>query len=188
MKLFTSQTEKQIEMALSGEIYTEDDDVQVQTKKILAEGQKLQEQRQQEVLAWTGEEIARQMREQIKNETGHHVTRVAVKLGTTADEKEPIISSVEVMMGEPIQSSDQAEPSEKGQQTIAIPAVKEVEINVNLESQDKPEHEVEPSSVAQLEDEEQKQLTNKVETFLQETWGLQKEVISVNIEQLKTNK
>lgn len=192
MKLFTSQTQKQIEMALSGDVYQEDGNIQAETKKILAQGQKLQQQREQEVLAWTGEEIAKQMREQLKNATGHNVSRVAVKLGVSSDTKETIISSVEVMVGAPI--DQESEPTEDDKiKSIEIPAVKPVEIDVSIPSKEKQNAEAKnetqsadentATSVMQPNDEQQKLITNKVKTFLQETWGLQKEVISVGVDQ-----
>ena len=210
MKLFTDQTEKKIEMALTGGFDEEDGNVQAETKKILAEGNKLQKKREQEVMAWTGEEMARQMKEQLKNVTGEPISRVAVGITNYGSNKEATITSIEVVMGqsiqtqtEPIAQSEQSEQSdlrrESGQtiqntspekiQSIDIPAVKQVEIDASSSQNDAMtgEYEKEQGHKRSLsvesnqvkEDEKIKRMSDKIKSFLQEQWGIERNVISV---------
>lgn len=239
MKLFTDQTEKKIEVALTGGFDEEDGNVQAETKKILAEGDQLQKKREQEVMAWTGEEIARQMKEQLKNVTGQPISRVAVGLTNLGNKKETTITSIEVVMGgslqvqsEPIvepeqskQSSQQNQPnqserseqSEQSQQSesseitggatqntspdkiqsVEIPAVKQIEIDISSSQKDENagEHKKEqrhnkPLTINQdqgtnqgTNDEKMKQMSDKIKSFLQEQWGIQRNVISVVVDE-----
>lgn len=216
MKLFTDQTEKKIEMALSGGFDEEDGNVQAETKRILAEGNKLQKKREQEVIAWTGEEIARQMKEQLKNVTGQPINRVAVGLTSSGNKKETTtITSIEVVMGgnlqtqtEPIVQSEQSEQSESPEvpeqaiqntspekiQNIEIPAVKQIEINVSPSQNDENagEHKKEQKHNKSLAVEsnqgtdsgKMKQMSDKIKSYLQEQWGIQRNVISVVINEM----
>lgn len=220
MKLFTDQTEKKIEVALTGDFDEEDGNVQAETKKILAEGTKLQKKREQEVMAWTGEEIARQMKEQLKNVTGQSISRVAVgltssgKSGNSADlsnKKETTISSIEVVVGgiyqttsEQVAQPEQSKPldvteqevqttSPEKIQNIEIPAVKQVEIDVSITQNEDNTGEIKkqqkhksPSmdeSNQVINDEKLKQMSDKIKSFLQEQWGIQRNVISVVVDE-----
>lgn len=224
MKLFTDQTEKKIEVALSGGFDEEDGNVQAETKKILAEGNQLQKKREQEVMAWTGEEIARQMKEQLKNVTGQPISRVAVGLTNLGNKKETTITSIEVVMGgrlqaqsEPIVQSEHSEQLEQPQQSesseitgreiqntspekiqsIEIPAVKQIEIDVSSSQKDENagEHNKEQKHNKSLTveqnqgtnqgtyDEKMKQMSDKIKSFLQEQWGIQRNVISVVVDE-----
>lgn len=226
MKLFTDQTEKKIEVALTGGFDEEDGNVQAETKKILAEGNQLQKKREQEVMAWTGEEIARQMKEQLKNVTGQPISRVAVGLTNSGNKKETTITSIEVVMGGSLQTqserigqpeqSEQSEQSEKleqpqqsestkvtGQavqnstpekiQSIEIPAVKQIEIDVSSSQNDDNagEHKKEQQHNKSLtveanqgtDGEKMKQMSDKIKSFLQEQWGIQRNVISVVVDE-----
>lgn len=237
MKLFTDQTEKKIEVALTGGFDVEDGNVQAETKKILAEGNQLQKKREQEVMAWTGEEIARQMKEQLKNVTGQPISRVAVGLTNLGNKKETTITSIEVVMGgslqtqsEPIgqpeqseqsnqsEHSNQSEQSEKleqpqqsestnvtGQiiqnstpekiQSIEIPAVKQIEIDISSSQNDenagehkkeqKPDKSLHAEQNQGTNDEKMKQMSEKIKSFLQEQWGIQRNVISVVVDEKK---
>jgi stage III sporulation protein AF len=224
MKLFTDQTEKKIETVLSGGFDQEGGNVQAETQKILAEGTKLQKKREQEVMAWTGEEIARQMKEQLKNVTGEPINRVAVGLTSSANKKETTITSIEVVMGgnlqtqsEPIVQTEQTEQSERTEQSeqseslkvtgqaiqnstpekiqsIEIPAVKQIEIDVSSSQNDENagEHKKEQQHNNSLaveqnqgnHDEKIKQMSSKIKDFLQEQWGIQRDIVSVEIDEL----
>jgi stage III sporulation protein AF len=212
MKLFTDQTEKKIEVALTGGFDEEDGNVQAETKKILAEGNQLQKKREQEVMAWTGEEIARQMKEQLKNVTGQPISRVAVGLTSSGNKKETTITSIEVVMGgslqtqsEPIAQPGQSESPEVPEQviqnispekiqSIEIPAVKQIEIDVSSSQNDENagEHKKEQQHNNSLaveqnqgnHDEKIKQMSSKIKDFLQEQWGIQRDIVSVEIDEL----
>lgn len=239
MKLFTDQTEKKIEVALTGGFDEEDGNVQAETKKILAEGDQLQKKREQEVMAWTGEEIARQMKEQLKNVTGQPISRVAVGLTNLGNKKETTITSIEVVMGgslqvqsepivEPEQSKQSSQPNQPNQserseqleqsqqsesseitggatqntspdkiQSVEIPAVKQIEIDISSSQKDENagEHKKEqrhnkPLTINQdqgtnqgTNDEKMKQMSDKIKSFLQEQWGIQRNVISVVVDE-----
>lgn len=239
MKLFTDQTEKKIEVALTGGFDEEDGNVQAETKKILAEGNQLQKKREQEVMAWTGEEIARQMKEQLKNVTGQPISRVAVGLTNLGNKKETTITSIEVVMGsslqvqsepivEPEQSKQSSQPNQPNQserseqleqpqqsesseitggatqntspdkiQSVEIPAVKQIEIDISSSQKDENagEHKKEqrhnkPLTINQdqgtnqgTNDEKMKQMSDKIKSFLQEQWGIQRNVISVVVDE-----
>lgn len=210
MKLFTDQTEKKIEVALTGGFDEEDGNVQAETKKILAEGNELQKKREQEVMEWTGEEIARQMKEQLKNVTGQPINRVAVGLTNLGNKKETTITSIEVVMGASLQAqsepttqsehsehSDQLEQPQEKIQSVEIPAVKQIEIDISSSQKDENAGErnkeqnhnksltVEQSQVAHqnTNDEKMKQMSDKIKSFLQEQWGIQRNVISVVVDE-----
>lgn len=215
MKLFTDQTEKKIEVALTGGFDEENGNIQAETKKILAEGTKLQKKREQEVMAWTGEEIARQMKEQLKNVTDQPISRVAVGLTSSENKKETTITSIEVMIQQTDQveqpeQTDQIEQPEQSKspevtaqeaqnswpekiQSIEIPAVKQVEIDVSSSQNDgnagehtKKQTHKKPATVESNQvnnDEKMKQMSDKIKSFLQEQWGIQRNVISVVVDE-----
>ncbi|MBP1906621.1 stage III sporulation protein AF [Paenibacillus turicensis] len=213
MKLFTDQTEKKIEVALTGGFDVEDGNVQAETKKILAEGNELQKKREQEVMAWTGEEIARQMKEQLKNVTGQPINRVAVGLTNLGNKKETTITSIEVVMGASLQAqseptaqpeqsdhtehSDQLEQPQEKIQSVEIPAVKQIEIDISSSQKDenagernKEQNHNKSLTVEQdqgahqnTNDEKMKQMSDKIKSFLQEQWGIQRNVISVVVDE-----
>ncbi|MHA0855568.1 stage III sporulation protein AF [Paenibacillus sp. CMAA1364] len=80
-------------------------------QQIMSEAEKIKSQQQTQSLQWTGEEIARQMKQQIEQKTGKQVQEVMVFMSLTPLEKEeravsPWISSVDVVMQQPTERSE----------------------------------------------------------------------------------
>jgi hypothetical protein len=164
------------------------------------------------------------MKEQLKNVTGEPINRVAVGLTSSANKKETTITSIEVVMGgnlqtqsEPIVQTEQTEQSERTEQSeqseslkvtgqaiqnstpekiqsIEIPAVKQIEIDVSSSQNDENagEHKKEQQHNNSLaveqnqgnHDEKIKQMSSKIKDFLQEQWGIQRDIVSVEIDEL----
>jgi stage III sporulation protein AF len=109
-------------------------------EKILADGQKLAQGRQEQSLKLAAEEVAGQMREQIASETGVRGVRVTVALsmdqsGDSGSGDIPVISAVTVTMPSSIPTTgpDAANGGASGaavSQPIVIPPVEAVEVSI----------------------------------------------------------
>lgn len=112
-------------------------------QQILSQGEKMKNQQQAQSLQWAGEEVARQMKQQIQEQTGTPVQEVKVLLALLpakeADEEaSPSIRSVEVVLqkeaDEPQQQLNQDDNSSS--QQIAITPIAPVKVEVKVETVD----------------------------------------------------
>ncbi|MEF2964460.1 stage III sporulation protein AF [Paenibacillus sp. M1] len=111
MRLFSSDAPQRIVAALTDDWGDADGGTEASTEAILRQGEELRKQHEAEALKWTGEEAARQMKDQIERETGQPVERVTVTMTgaissgqsglsdkSAKEETAPSIKSVEVII------------------------------------------------------------------------------------------
>ncbi|WP_313641865.1 stage III sporulation protein AF [Paenibacillus sp. FSL K6-0276] len=158
-------------------------------EKILADGQKLAQGRQDQSLKLAAEEVAEQMREQIISETGKRGVNVTVTLGMgksggTGNEDIPVISAVKVSMstatanttGAPGTSSAAAAPP------IAITPVEPVEVKIgaNPENGSVSVDELKAVNGSVAEDNTSSSEMESIVKLLEQKWDLDPNVIHVD--------
>lgn len=154
-------------------------------EKILADGQRLAQGRQDQSLKLAAEEVAGQMREQIVSETGKRGVNVTVTLGMgkssgTGSEDIPVISSVRVSM--PAATAGTAGPSGASgtsgsgiTQPIVVTPVVPVEVNIGTNPTDKPDN-----GSTSTEDRTSSRDAESIVKLLEQKWDLDRKLIQVD--------
>jgi stage III sporulation protein AF len=155
-------------------------------EKILADGKKLAEGRQDQSLKLAAEEVAEQMREQIISETGKRGVNVTVTLGMgksggSGNKDIPVISAVRVSM-----SPETAKPigtsSAAAAPPIAIAPVEPVEVKIGANPENGSASTEEPKAVNGnvTEDQTSSNETESIVKLLEQKWNLDPNVIHVD--------
>ncbi|WP_433946343.1 stage III sporulation protein AF [Paenibacillus sp. SN-8-1] len=108
------------------------------TNQIVQQGLALRKKQEDQSLKWAGQEVAKEMEQQIESRTGIQVERVEVTLAVDrqaslqADEQQPaekpVIKQVEVFLAENQQPGSGASSSpEKKASPISVPAIKQID-------------------------------------------------------------
>jgi stage III sporulation protein AF len=158
-------------------------------EKILADGKKLAEGRQDQSLKLAAEEVAEQMREQIISETGKRGVNVTVTLGMgksggSGNEGIPVISAVRVSMSpetaKPIGTSGTS--SAAAAPPIAIAPVEPVEVKIGANPENGSASTEEPKAVNGnvTEDQTSSNETESIIKLLEQKWNLDPTVIHVD--------
>ncbi len=142
IKLFTDRPE----MKLSEAFQTQDmnsanftNGKETTLQQILSKAEELKHQQLNQSLQWAGEEVARQMKQQIQEQTGTQIQEVQVQLSllpaTNEDEQAtPSIASVEVVLQqEPQDLQSQSDNDGDSSQQIAITPIAPVQVEVKVE-------------------------------------------------------
>ncbi len=157
-------------------------------EKILADGQKLAEGRQEQSLKLAAEEVASQMREQIISETGTRGVNVTVTLrmglAKSGSEDIPVISAVMVSL--PATTSEGAASSGASGVAVAEPIiiapVEAVEIKVGDGEKSKAVATTESDATANGNEADAAKATSEIDSIvklLEQKWDLDPEVIQV---------
>ncbi|NWL87407.1 MULTISPECIES: stage III sporulation protein AF [unclassified Paenibacillus] len=208
VRIFTPEAKQKLEIALADNLNdSNSSNTQQSTLAILRQGEEMRQKQEAEVLQWTAEEAARQMKQSIEQETGHPVSRVTVKLVNEtqdsrnssefpAQSKQLVYSLVEVVMAS---ESEAAKGDEEGQsdKKITVPPVHQVEIDVDLKSSSSTDRSENPNlddqtqavmadkegAVSETPEADLKKsgsgLEKQIEDLLGERWGVPRESVTV---------
>ncbi|HEY2493899.1 MAG TPA: stage III sporulation protein AF [Paenibacillus sp.] len=158
-------------------------------EQILVQGEQIKHNQQSQSLQWAGEEVARQMKEQIRNKTGNQVKEVTVMLALLPSEKDaneqvPAITSVDVTL-QPSSQLEQREVSEEAIENISVAPIDEIKVEVNtslpedVESNKEDNQELEATEVSgQLAES-----SDHIRKILMTEWNLEANQIVVQGEQ-----
>ncbi len=108
-------------------------------QQILSQAEQMKHQQQTQSLQWAGEEVARQMKLQIQEETGSLVQEVKVILALLPakeanEQASPSITSVDVVLQpEPQDLQEQSDQDHNSSQQIVISPIAPVKVEVNVE-------------------------------------------------------
>ena len=158
-------------------------------EKILADGQKLAQGRQDQILKVAAEEVAEQMREQIISETGKRGVNVTVTLGMgksggSGNEDIPVISAVKVSMSPATANSIGASGTSNAAAAppIAIAPVEPVEVKIGANPENGSASADEPKAVNGnvTEDNTSSNETESIVKLLEQKWDLDPKVIQVD--------
>ena len=109
-------------------------------QQILSQAETIKSQQLTQSLQWAGEEVARQMKQQIENKTGKQVQEVKVLLSLPPlkekdEQQSPSITSVDVILQ--LETEElQAQPDRDHAQQIAIAPIAPVKVEVHVEPVD----------------------------------------------------
>lgn len=145
--------------------------------QILAQGEQLKHKQQSQSLQWAGEEVARQMKEQIRNKTGRQVKEVEVMLVLLPSERDvneqvPAITSVDVTL-QPSNQAKQGEISKEANENISVAPVEEIKVEVGVSLTE------EATEVSG----QQTESTEDIRKILMTEWNLEAEQIVVQGDQ-----
>lgn len=153
---------------------------------ILAQADKLKDVQQKQSLQWAGEEIARQMKDQIAAETGEQVGEVKVILTapSQAAARSAVIASVEVRLREP--DNPEAEGSTPADETKKVKPVDTVRVHVeiNRNESENDNSRVEDSVEAGVNTEAR---AGPVRELLSSRWDLKPDQIWIHSHESQTN-
>ncbi|MGF7048584.1 stage III sporulation protein AF [Paenibacillus sp. DS2015] len=151
--------------------------------QILAQGEQIKHNQQNQSLLWAGEEVARQMKEQLRNKTGNEVQEVKVMLALLPSERDanaqvPTITSVDVTL-RPSNPSKQVETREDV--NISVAPVEEVKVDVGalLPEEEKAEKEDNQALEATEVSGQEAEGTEDIRKILMTEWNLDAEQIVV---------
>ncbi|MNH74792.1 Stage III sporulation protein AF [compost metagenome] len=116
------------------------------TNQIVQQGLALRKKQEEQSLKWAGQEVAKEMEQQIESKTGVQVERVEVTLAVNRQAshqegeqqqpaEKPVINQVEVFLAENQQPVSEISPSseEKKNSAISVPAIKQIEeVNISV--------------------------------------------------------
>lgn len=191
IKLFTDRPE----MKLSEAFQTQDmnsanftNGKETTLQQILSKAEELKHQQLNQSLQWAGEEVARQMKQQIQEQTGTQIQEVQVQLSllpaTNEDEQAtPSIASVEVVLQEETQDlQEQWDSDGNPSQQIAITPIAPVQVEVKVEpvetkGKSSEESNSDKSSNATLASNDEK--TVDIVKLLSKQWNIHSEQIQI---------
>ncbi|OAB44149.1 stage III sporulation protein AF [Paenibacillus glacialis] len=191
INLFTDSPEQKLSaafqtQAMNSTNFTNGKETTLQ--QILSKADQMKHQQQSQSLQWAGEEVARQMKQQIQEQTRSLVQEVKVLL-TLLPAKEaneqalPSITSVDVVLQEEPQAlQEQSNQDHNSSQPILISPIAPVKVEVNLEPV-KPESNSRDNSASDKKSEKvwspNEKNAEDIVKLLQMKWNLQSEQIQV---------
>lgn len=140
INLLTVSPEKQLALEFERVESGKGTPKEAELEYILAEAEKLKNVQQSQSLQWAGEEVARQMKDQIASETGEQVGEVKVVLAAPSEVRgSAVITSVEVSLRESEDpSAAENAPVDEGKGVRPVDAIRvNVEMNANDSKKDK---------------------------------------------------
>ncbi|MCJ8011191.1 stage III sporulation protein AF [Paenibacillus sp. KQZ6P-2] len=158
-------------------------------KQIMAQAEQMKSQQQKQSLEWAAQEIAAQMKDQIRKQIGQNVAEVKVVLAMQAGEsavgaaQNPYIKAVTVVL--PLEEDAPAKGANDGQSSsneIQIEPVSPVQIQVNIDSTQDAEDTKDSSSKASGTKEHesaQGKQAEAIKKMLGNTWGLEPEMVII---------
>lgn len=177
ISLLTESPEKQLALELEQIESSKDIPKEAELEYILAQAEQLKNVQQQQSLQWAGEEIARQMKDQITTETGEAVEEVEVVLTASREGSadSAVITSVEVRL----KGADHGEAEEKiaEEKPEGVEPVDAVRIDVKLDYNGSDQHKTRDEALEV--DAEMEARTASVRELLQKRWDLKTDQISI---------
>jgi len=157
-------------------------------QQILSQAEQMKHQQQTQSLQWAGEEVARQMKQQIQESTGSMVQEVKVILALAPakaanEQASPSITSVDVVLQqEPQDLEEHLDQDHNASQPIAIAPIAPVKVDVNVEPV-KPDSSPSDGGVADKKSAEalsrNESKAEEIEKLLKMKWNLQSEQIQI---------
>lgn len=200
LRLFSSDAERQIEAAFADDWGgSEASGLAASTEVILRQGEELKKQHEQEALQWAGEEVARQIKQQIERETGMPVIRVTVKISegkppNGADSKnedagiDPSIQSVEVIMRREGDATVQETMAAERQGKVLPVEKVRVDISDSPASEAMADAERNEAGGAGSDSSKRGSIpVAEIEKLLYQEWGISKEAVTVIEEDANKN-
>lgn len=185
ISLLTEPPENQLALELERMESNNGTPKEAELEHILAQAEKLKYVQQKQSLQWAGEEIARQMKDQITAETGEPVEEVKVVLTAPREGSagSAVISSVEVRLKEPVKPESDENPSEEGSESVKpVDAIRvHVEINHNSFKDNKTRNEDSLEVNADIE-----ARAAPVRDLLRGRWDLKSDQISIHSSESET--
>ncbi|OBZ18944.1 stage III sporulation protein AF [Bacillus sp. FJAT-27264] len=193
VSLLKGDAAKELSLAMNqqektGGLFTSADKGTDSLEKILSDGQKLAQGRQEQSLKLAAEEVAGQMRDQITSQTGVRGVRVTVSLamgkppGGSGGEEVPMISGVTVALPA-AQSPSGAEEGASGaavSQPIVIAPVEAVEVSIGGTSSAAPAQTGHSGAKGRAgETGESSKEANSITELLKQKWDLNPEIIHI---------
>ncbi|SMF87663.1 stage III sporulation protein AF [Paenibacillus uliginis N3/975] len=179
ISFLTEPPEKQLALDLERVESNKSIPKEAELEHILAQAEKLKNVQQKQSLQWAGEEIARQMKDQITAEIGEPVEEVKVVLAAPREGSavSAVIASVEVRLRDPVKPEAVKNPSVEGTEPVKpVDTIRvNVEINRNGSKDDKTRDEDSLEADAALEAREA-----PVRDLLRSRWDLKPDQISIH--------
>lgn len=149
--------------------------VEAGLESILAQADKISHLQQEQSLKWAAEEIARQMKEEIAQETGERVGGVQVVLQAQAGRgaRSAAIASVSVALLEKEESSERSDGRKVG-----VKPVDPVQVEVRVDRSAKPDEKEQKREAVEAEA-ELKARAAPIKELLSERWKLKNEQIEI---------
>lgn len=184
ISLLTVAPEKQLALELEKVEKGSNTPREAELDYILAQAEKIKNVQQSQSLQWAGHEVARQMKDQIMEETGEQVDEVKVVLAAPSEATgSAVIKSVEVWFREP--KAPEAENNPPPDESKTVKPVDTIRVNVEMsviESKDKTKAEDSVEAAKAL-----KARAGPVIDLLSSRWDLTPDQIKIRSEEIESD-